>query len=1046
MPHSTGRRAAAVCASFSALLSAPAAWAGGTSYLVHDELVVEQDVTFDYVYVVGEAGMVVGDVLRVHEPVVGGVRVGPLSVAADDPIDCASPSYGHHGLVTVSNTGAATVGFQFFVGDPVTFNGHNEGYAEVVIESGELVEGDEIVIRFGDSDVNPDCGYRVPPRAYRDLQWLADETLANEGLIQAPVATVPSFDFVAEREGGILVATAPSVVAVGEPVVLQVAVLDRYGNPATEWEGVIDIDAAFGGAHADLGLAAEGRWEFPIDLPTEGVYRIDVTADGIGGALSARSNPIVVQAEAPDRVFWGDIHVHHGNVFEDELGNRVNENLWYARDYYGIDVTCESMKIPFQADWNYERDGDLLWEGQQEDCVAYSDDDFLTLLGFEWVGWGTSGNHHNVYYDHCNGETSIQQSVLSELFEFTHEQDALWGGRSVVVPHATYTEWEWETQDDSLRTAAEVFSGGWVNSVDGEYGTLDGTVIDAMRHGLRLGFFASSDNHDGFLGNPSSEAHRYVNPGLAAFVVPELSHEEVIASLAERRTYASTGTRTVMTFHSEENGAEFPMGGEHLAQVPTFRWTAHADHAVIDVKLRGVYTELGEEPFEIMSGTVESLDFEGEFTWEGFEHREAAVWLEIHEEGEHVVWSSPIWLTATCGPTIDDPAGVCDNDGDGSYDALFGGGDCDDEDPAIYDGAPEIPYDGVDANCDGWSDYDYDLDGFDSDLYGGTDCVDDDPQIYPGAVDAPYDGVDHDCDGWDDYDADRDGEPSDAFGGADCDDLRDDVYPGAVDVPYDGVDADCDGWSDDDADRDGYDAVAQGGADCDDTDAAVSPEAVEVYYDGLDADCDGASDYDADGDGFDSVDYGGDDCDDAAAAVFPGAPEVFYDGVDGDCDGASDYDLDGDGEDALAFGGADCDDANAAVYPSAEDLPYDGVDANCDGRSDYDADQDGQDAEEHGGTDCDDADAAVFAGAEDAPYDGVDADCDGWSDYDADRDGLDVIPHGEDCNDVDPTVGDGPCVAPVLKTGCGGCTTGGTGSLPLGALLGLAALARRRRR
>ena len=49
--------------------------------------------------------------------------------------------------------------------------------------------------------------------------------------------------------------------------------------------------------------------------------------------------------------------------------------------------------------------------------------------------------------------------------------------------------------------------------------------------------------------------------------------------------------------------------------------------------------------------------------------------------------------------------------------------------------------------------FDLDEDGFTL----GADCDDADASVYPGAPDAPYDGIDSDCAGDSDFDADRDG-------------------------------------------------------------------------------------------------------------------------------------------------------------------------------------------------------------------------------------------------------------------------------------------------
>ena len=107
----------------------------------------------------------------------------------------------------------------------------------------------------------------------------------------------------------------------------------------------------------------------------------------------------------------------------------------------------------------------------------------------------------------------------------------------------------------------------------------------------------------------------------------------------------------------------------------------------------------------------------------------------------------------------------------------------------------------------------------------------------------PYDGIDQDCDGTDLTDVDGDGFDSTAVtGGDDCDDEDEQVYPGASETPYDGIDQDCDGADLSDVDGDGYEAEEAGGPDCDDADAAVNPGATEDSADGLDNDCDGRID------------------------------------------------------------------------------------------------------------------------------------------------------------------------------------------------------------
>lgn len=99
------------------------------------------------------------------------------------------------------------------------------------------------------------------------------------------------------------------------------------------------------------------------------------------------------------------------------------------------------------------------------------------------------------------------------------------------------------------------------------------------------------------------------------------------------------------------------------------------------------------------------------------------------------------WVAAACAyVTRDEVDAVLDADGDG----WLVGEDCDEQNAAVYPGAPDLRGDGCDADCAAEADIDGD------DWPDEADCGPNDPAAWPCSdEEEPGDGIDLDCDGAD---------------------------------------------------------------------------------------------------------------------------------------------------------------------------------------------------------------------------------------------------------------------------------------------------------
>ncbi len=623
----------------------------GAAALSQTEFVAQTKVTVDQVYTVGEGGMDSGDGLRIEDPLLHGMRWSKYGATVLDSRRCTPLTDDYrgasNGLVTATTTGAAELGLERNTGDTQL---HAYAYSDVWVEDGYLEQGDEIRVRYGDDSTIEDCGHQVPDRAFTAVPWRIFEHVEGSFVQLDPT---PQFDVLAEDVVALLWVVAPSMAVTGEPLRLKIAVLDRLGNPVPASGLTATVEEAYGGTALELDEDNPGWVDLELVLEEPGVHRIAVSA----GEHERTSNPIVVLEEEPEyRLYWGDLHTHHGHTRVLEDGTRVDENHAYARDVLALDVGCESMKL-----LEVEIDGEALWADLQRACEADTvEGEYLAMLGFEWMGQTHGQGHHNVYFDDCLGLLAHHADVHGlegegGVLERLAEAEAEQGTRGVVISHASpYTGFNWRAHDDEHRTVAEIWS-GWGDSLEAD----DlGAVERALALDHRMGFTASSDNHDGWLGNPLT---RLGHPaGMSAFWAPALERAEVFDALQERRTYATTGDRIIVDLHALVGDERIRAGTLLIPDEIQLAWEVHGTDTIEKITVRGgapgpqanIQTLHEEEPG--------ALDAEGSWDHPRWGSRGWAFWLRVEQADGQLAWSSPLWITKICEKEDAlDPTGFC---------------------------------------------------------------------------------------------------------------------------------------------------------------------------------------------------------------------------------------------------------------------------------------------------------------------------------------------------------------------------------------------------
>lgn len=363
--------------------------------------------------------------------------------------------------------------------------------------------------------------------------------------------------------------------------------------------------------------------------------------------MTAESNPLLVHEKSPrERIYWGDIHTH--TMYSDGRGT-PEETYDFGKRISALDFTAVSDHSFLVEDW--------MWEDIKKTTNRfYQPGRFVTFLAYEWSGQSDVGGDHNVY------TTDASMPIIRCYSYFNYQNLRMYHGPNkganhvedlfrmlagwqrnenvMVIPHYGGRHANPAFHNPDLQRSIEIFS---------DHRRSEDWATKFLQNGYRIGIMASTDNHAGNAGfgvrraavtvGEEGEVFEKTSPAengtsLVAVYAPELTRKGIFQGMYHRRTYATTGTRIILSF--ELNGA--PMGSEVRVSAPP-KITATAEgtapirlfRVVKDGKVVHAISPKG------VSAHLEFQDLSGEYKGKFY-------YIDLVQEDGKKAISSPIWV------------------------------------------------------------------------------------------------------------------------------------------------------------------------------------------------------------------------------------------------------------------------------------------------------------------------------------------------------------------------------------------------------------------
>lgn len=472
---------------------------------------VREYATFSQTYTVGEAPVEDG----------GGFLVAKHFQANHPPFQTDDPSAANYVSISSDNPGVTFTVDSYDV--PGMHGGFRGAAAQLVfrVRDGSLNPGDRVTITYGDTSEGG-AGLLMPDFVSDQMPFPVHVDLDGSDLwLSLPIQPVEVIGTDVDAAAGF----APSVIEPGESFEISIRAEDRYGNKAT---GKVPDWQIHDGDRLLREVASNGNAILTVpdlELPA-GVHRLTITSADTG--VTGEVNPILVAADPPHRIYWGDTHGHSG--FAEGIGS-AEAYMEFARDQARLDFITHSEHDIWMDDREWETLRELVKQYTQEGR-------FIAYLGYEWTVRQSGGGHHNVLFRTPEGRDRVPSQfygTLSRLYQGLRER---YDTDDVLIISHAHQKADYRYSDPEMETLVEIMS---------MHGTFEWFGRMYLDHGHEVGFVAASDDHIGRPGyaQPRSFSLAQRN-GLGAVLAGERTTDAIFDAMKNLSAYATTGQRIIL--------------------------------------------------------------------------------------------------------------------------------------------------------------------------------------------------------------------------------------------------------------------------------------------------------------------------------------------------------------------------------------------------------------------------------------------------------------------------------------------------------------------